>query len=184
MACRYNKIQLLGHDWSCPFLFRHSEERLRRRENPIHLLRHSEERSDVRISSTSSVILRSVATWESHPFKVFIKKELKRWDPHALRKRGLRMTPWGQMRSSRPPKTRAQDDWQKAPSPPRKRHPSKEGNGWMNSLIEWEFIWWYLQDRPSCHFGGNQVRMKILISIRHSEERLRRRENLILLKFL
>ena len=49
---------------------RHCEEvnrlLVRRRGNLIHPLRHCEERSDVAISSTRPVIARSVATWQSH----------------------------------------------------------------------------------------------------------------------
>ncbi|NLJ38652.1 MAG: hypothetical protein GX432_07815 [Candidatus Atribacteria bacterium] len=48
-----------------------SEERLMRRGNLIQPLRHCEECSDVAISSNRSVIARSAATWQSHPFKVF-----------------------------------------------------------------------------------------------------------------
>jgi len=75
--------------WGVCILLRHWEERFVRRENLIHPLRHCEERSDVAISSPCSVIARSAATWQSH-LVIFII--MKRWDPHALKKRGLRMT--------------------------------------------------------------------------------------------
>ena len=60
------------------------------------LLRHCEEHSDVAISTIHLVILRSPLFLPDDvrisSFKVFMKKKLKRWDPHALKKRGLRMT--------------------------------------------------------------------------------------------
>ena len=70
---------------------------LQRGKGDLNFLRSVIARSilgNIAISFAQSVILRSVLySVRISLFKVFMKKGPKRWDPHALEKRGLRMTP-------------------------------------------------------------------------------------------
>ena len=99
------------------------------------------------------------------------------------------------MRSSRLHKTKHQDDASGVRWDP---HAGKHRSGWQHYSIYGKL---YLQDRPSCHFGGTSWGWKYyseinfplskrglgrfeLFLLRHCEERLMRRGNLIYQNFL